>query len=178
LAAWHPNVFVQAKHSHPGIAEATQEILKIIDIEIDLEETIMSSMNTVFCNYFVANIEFWRKWLMICELIFQICENKNISQGDLLNEKTNYVRGEMPMKIFIIERIASLLLGTINKWKVNQKFIFKNQSYQCKKNVPFVEVMHNLDALKTSYILTKNQYFIELYNSQKNELIEKYGLFI
>jgi len=178
LAALHENVFVQARHSHPGIAQATQDILKIIDIEIELDKIIMSSMNTVFCNYFVANIEFWRKWLMICELIFQICENENASQSHSLNEKTNYIRGAMPMKIFIIERIASLLLGSTNKWKINQKFIFKNLSYQYKKDLPFVELMHHLDALKTSFILTRNPHFLSLYNSQKHELINEYGLFV
>lgn len=178
LAAWHTNVFVQAQHSHPGISEATQEILKILDIKIEIEKIVMSSINTVFCNYFVANLKFWKKWLIICEFIFGLCESEKTGNLHLINKNTTYLRGAMPMKIFIIERIASLLLTTTKDLKINPKYILENLNYSYKKKLPFIEVMHNLDALKTSYILSKNPYYIELYKSQKNELKDQYGLFV
>jgi hypothetical protein len=178
LAAWHPNVFVQARDSHPGIAEILNEVLALLDIKVNAEDTIMSSTDSIFCNYFVAKMEFWKSWLMICEFIFQIAENLESKHGERLRHQTSYVRGALPMKIFVIERVASLLLNITRKYKTNSFLILKGMGYQSKKPLEFTEEMLALDALKNSYIASNNILYLKAYNAARNRLRNDFSLFV
>jgi hypothetical protein len=178
LAAWHPNLFIQGEVSHPGLINTLEDILKTININLKIDELIMSSINTVYCNYFVANVKFWKEWLTLCEYIFQISEiNKSLNSSEL-SKKTKYIRGEMPMQIFIIERIASLILSTSNEWKTSAKYIYKSMTYQANNSLPFLEKMKVLDALKTSYILSRNSIYLNSYNLERLNLRNDYNLYV
>jgi hypothetical protein len=179
LAAWHPNVFAQAEYSHPGLDSALVEVLKLLDINISPQNLIMSSLETVYCNYFVARIDFWKKWLMLCEFIFQISEIKNNSTGEKLRSNTTYVRGKMPLQIFLIERIASLLLATVKTWKCIPSYTYLNMGFSAKKRIENIfSELHELDALKIAFTTTKNNIYLESYINKKKCLINDYGLFI
>jgi hypothetical protein len=178
LAAWHPNLFIQGEASHPGLIKALENILKKINIDLKIDELIMSSINTVYCNYFVANVKFWKEWLTLCEFIFQISEIKDSRNSIELNRKTKYVRGDMSMQIFIIERIASLLLSISNEWRISPKYIYKSITYQTKKELPFLEKMKVLDALKTSFIISNNSLFLNSYNLERQTLRKDYALYV
>lgn len=90
-----------------------------------------------------------------------------------LNENTDYVRGKLPMKIFIIERVASFLLSTMQKWKVKPKHTYHdmNCNINFHKNIS-IEILHELDALKIAYKFTGNTRFIDAHNCLKKRLIE------
>jgi hypothetical protein len=178
LAAWHPNVFVQARDSHPGLTETINEVMALLDIQLNAEDTIMSSMDSIFCNYFVAKVEFWKSWLIICEFIFQIAENKKSIHGKHLRHKTNYIRGALPMKIFVIERVASLLLNTTKKYKTNSILVFRNMGYKANKPIQFVEEMLALDALKRSFSATNDIYYLRAYDAARVRLRNEFSLFI
>lgn len=178
LAAWHPNVFIQAENSHPGITDVVNEILELLKIDINVEYILMNSQETIFCNYFVATVPFWKQWLMICEFIFQIAEEKNSMLSQKLEEKTSYIRGAMPMKIFIIERIASLLMSEMNNWKKSAKYIYKDMHYHASSELDFMESMHTLDSLKIAFKSTNNQFYLDTYKHEKNRLINQYSLIV
>ena len=93
LAAWHKNIFLQATNTHEDIDIVFNQILKLLNLEIDINNLIMSSTDTVYCNYFVANMSFWRQWLMISEFIYQISEIGNTPLSETLNGATNYTEG-------------------------------------------------------------------------------------
>ena len=178
LAAWHPNLFIQGELSHPGLINTLEDILRKININLKIDELIMSSINTVYCNYFVANVKFWKEWLTLCEYIFQISEiNKSVNSSDLRN-KTKYLRGEMEMQIFIIERMASLILSTSNEWRTCTKYTYKSITYQANKTLPFLEKMKVLDALKTSFILSGNSMYLNSYNLERLHLRNDYDLYV
>lgn len=179
LAAWYPDVFTQAGQAHPNIKDIFNKILNLLKIEINVDETITSSMDTVFCNYFVANLDFWKSWLIICEFIFQLSEEKSHPISVALNENTDYVRRKLPMKIFIIERVASFLLSTMRKWRVNSKYIYHNMDLTNNSTTTVsIEELHKLDALKIAYIITKNELYISTHNFEKKIIVKKSQPFI
>jgi len=178
LAAWYDNVFTQGEQAHPGIISATEFILNYLDIDLKIHNLAMSSQDTVYCNYFIANMKFWRKWLIIYEFIFQLAENKNSEIGRILCNTTSYERGNLPMKIFIIERVASLVLLATNDIKSKEKLTFLNMGYASNKDINLLEEMTILDSLKTSYKHNNNPCYIDSYNKRKKFLGEEYKLHI
>jgi hypothetical protein len=115
VSALFLNVFEQGDRFSPGLLKATQDFVDQIGMSVSIENIVTDSRNTVFCNYFVAKPCFWTKWLDVNEKLFQIAERA--SGDDELNTRLNAVartRYDMPvqMKVFIMERIASLILAT------------------------------------------------------------------
>jgi hypothetical protein len=176
LCAWNQNIFNQGELSHPGLTKATNDVLQLLNISIDVNTLVMSSINTVYCNYFVAKMSFWREWLAISEFIFQLAEAENSALSDSLKKNTNYLRGPVQMQVFIIERIASFLLTVSGPWNISAKLIYKDIQYKAKSDLPFLEKMHALDALKTLYIQTKNEMYIKSFNLEKKQLIKNFKL--
>ena len=178
LAAWHYNIFTQGEMSHPGLIDSLNQTMKMMDINIDTSTLCMSSANSVYCNYFVATVKFWKKWLMVCEFIFAISNCSESDIGHKLISSTTYIKGPLPMRVFIIERIASLLLAIPNTLKVCPKLIFKNMHYTSNKTIPFLEKMLILDSLKSSFISTKNPLYLNTFNFEKKLLSNEFGLFV
>ncbi|WP_233804003.1 hypothetical protein [Paraburkholderia sp. HP33-1] len=117
-AAFFTNVFEHAAACHPGIEHAIDGALRLIAPDAKVGGTVMSSVQTVYCNFLVAKPAFWQQWLQRCEVIFNVAES---GEGDLakrLNEDVKYEQQFAPAKIFVIERVASLILATQPSWKV------------------------------------------------------------
>jgi len=178
LAAWHPNLYIQASAAHQGIGQVFNNVLALLSININVEQLVMSSLDTVYCNYFVAKLDFWKNWLMISEFIYQLSEENQHPLGKKLRDDTNYYRGQMPLKIFVVERIASFLLNSIKKWNVKQLYLFKNIEYKSKHPINILAEMHKLDALKISFKTTKNLKYLETYETERMKLLNEFGLII
>jgi hypothetical protein len=111
FSAFYFSVFEQAHASHPGFLEGCQEFLRAVDLNVDLKEIINDSTNTVFCNYFVAKATFWAKWLELTEKLFAVCEQAGSPLGQKLRANVSYGSDAVPLKVFVMERIASLVLS-------------------------------------------------------------------
>lgn len=116
--AFSLNIFEQGATQHQDIMAAFQGSVAMLAPNVDLTTLVMDSRNIVFCNYFVAKPAFWKVWLENCELIFGIAEENKTELAASLNASTNHDGGVAPNKVFLIERIASLLLSTQQNWKV------------------------------------------------------------
>ena len=110
-SAFFLNVFEHGESEHPGLMEVARQLLERIDPTVRLADLISDSRNTVHSNYFVAKPRFWRAWLEINERMFEIAESADDPLGALLRAPTSY-RGakNVPMKIFVMERVATWLL--------------------------------------------------------------------
>lgn len=109
------NSFTQGEIYVPGLIKSAQQFLDKIGFHVSLRNYVMDSRSMVFCNYFVAKPAFWRVWLEINEKLYELSE----FPGDLyemLNKTTDYHGAKIPTKVFIMERIASLLLATDGSW--------------------------------------------------------------
>jgi hypothetical protein len=117
MGAFFLNVFEQEELFHPGFSAMSEDFLAWVGLPLNLSTMVMDSRQIIFSNYFVAKPEFWREWLLLNEQIFAICEGENCTLKHSLTSATNYP-GEVQRKVFLIERIASLLLTVNPKWKV------------------------------------------------------------
>lgn len=144
------NIFEQGAMQHPDTLDTFRECALLAEPSTDFNALVMDSTNTVFCNFFVAKPAFWKAWLENCERIFEVAER---AQGELarrLNESTSHDGGGVPTKVFVIERIASLMLATQRRWKA-KAYNPLSLPWSASPVAQFRLEMAFLDALKISY---------------------------
>ena len=145
-------------------------------IEIDVGKLAMSAINSVYCNYFVATASFWKNWLIVAEFIYSLSLNDHSTIGNDLRANTTYIKEPLPMKIFIIERLASMLLAKKNNWNISPRLIFNNMHYRATKEIPILERLLILDSLKSSFIQTRNINYLQTFNNERTLLMKNYGM--
>ena len=117
MGAFFLNLFEQNELFDPGFTEASQDFFDAIGYPVDLGNLMMDSRQVVISNYFVARREFWSAWLAINERLFDICEGADSPLKSKLTAPTSYRNGTQ-RKVFLSERIASVLLATQPDWRV------------------------------------------------------------
>ncbi len=167
MGAFFLNIFDQNELFDPGFKESSQNFCDFAELNIDISQLVMDSTNIVFSNYFFAKPNFLRKWLNTCEILFNTCENhKNIAELNGWLKPTTYKNG-IERKVFLLERIASLLIAKnsdINAHSHNP-FLF---AYSGTRLNQFPEKAILCDALKIAFNQTKNK----LYLNQYSKIIE------
>jgi len=146
-SAQYLNVFEHGDAEHPGLMAVSKKLLDRIGRPVNLDELVTDSRNTVHSNYFVAKPRFWREWLAINEQLFAIAETGGDELGAALTAATSYRgRAEVPMKIFVMERIATLILASDPSFttRVRNPFVARKRIYK----LPLAIVS---DALKIAY---------------------------
>ncbi|SIT49619.1 conserved hypothetical protein [Paraburkholderia piptadeniae] len=118
VAAFFLNVFEHACVAHSGIAPTLVAALKQIMPSVDINTLVMTSKETVFCNYLIAKPAFWAEWIGLCDQLFAIAESGVGELAEGLNASVSYEQDSAPAKVFLIERMASLLLCTQPQWRV------------------------------------------------------------
>ena len=88
--ALYSNSFEQGESYHPGIKNLTNAFLRQIGIDYDVSNFVSDVSTCIYCNYFVAKFEFWEKWLVYAEQLFQVVENKESDLGRLFTNFTEY----------------------------------------------------------------------------------------
>jgi hypothetical protein len=143
------NIFEQGAYCHRGFLQVVKQAVARIAPGVSVDDLITDSRNTVFCNFFVAKPRFWRRWLEKCEVLFDIAERGADPFAQQLNADTTYYPQVAPAKVFLIERVASLMLVT-EPWRVS--------SYQSNRMPLGIELFTSLrrellqlDALKIAF---------------------------
>ena len=116
--AYPVNIFEQGSMQHAGTMGTFKECALAAYPGLDFDTLVMNSTNTVFCNFFVAKPSFWQTWMQKCELIFHIAEEGATDLAGRLNAPTSHDGNGVPTKVFVLERMASLILSTEKHWKV------------------------------------------------------------
>lgn len=107
------NVFRHGDAKHPGLVDVAGRLFARLGRPTDLAELMTDSRIEVYSNYFIAKPRFWREWLAVNEAMFAIAEDAEDALGAALREPTSYRAGAtVPMKIFVMERVATWLLAT------------------------------------------------------------------
>lgn len=111
VGAFFPNVFIGEEMADPGFLDTCASFVERIGIELDVRRVLMDSTNIVFSNYIVARPALWRAWLDITERMFNIAEFGETDDPlrQQLLHRTQYREG-VPRKVFLLERLASMLL--------------------------------------------------------------------
>ena len=114
--AYYLNVFEQGELSHPGFTQVCADVLQAIGAPVSLSGLVMDSRQMVYSNCFIARPAFWREWLRWAEAVFVLAEASDSTLRERLQAPTAYA-GSVQIKVFVIERIASLLLSVQPHWR-------------------------------------------------------------
>lgn len=170
MSAFFMNVFEQGATFDGQLIPVTSEFLSRIGRPAPLAQLVMDSRQIVFSNYFVARPAFWREWLAVCEALFALCEGEDSPLRASLTQTTTY-RGGAQRKVFVMERIASLLLTTQPRWRsvaANPFTMGWSKSRLC--NYPFEAVMS--DALKVAFRDQRFPQYIDAYFRLREQMHE------
>jgi len=160
--AFHLNTFEQSAVNHPGIWPTWESVVPAVAPGMDPHTVVMDSRQSIFCNFFAAKPSFWRTWLQKCELIFLAAEQNAGPLYDRLNLNVAYDNGFLPAKVFVIERMASLLLAANPAWRVANFDPMRLPSSGSPVS-RFVAELVMLDALKQSANTTHHAEYIQTY---------------
>ncbi len=171
-SAFNFNVFQQMEAAHSGSLLIAQECLRILRPDVNIYSLVMDSRNTVYCNYFIANKNFWKIWFQYCELIYNISESNTSELARRLNSDVVHDGGTAAMKVFIIERIASFILATNTDIKVK---IYNPMELPLGNQVwtNFKRELCVLDSLKISFQVNPLVQYAEEYKNIRLEVDAK-----
>lgn len=165
------NSFEQGEVHHPGLMSASREFLRYCGMDENLVSNIGHSRNTIYCNYFFAKPNFWNKWIDINEILFDQCEKAHHQWAKDLNDSTRHSDGVCPMKVFLVERIVSLMLA---KGDYNCVAYKPSELPMAKKNmVPYREDLQILDALKIAYCTAEDSFFMDEFYRYRSNFFKK-----
>jgi hypothetical protein len=169
MGAFFLNVFEQGEMFHPGLMEVSRQVLKEVGFDVPIETLVMDSRQIVFSNYFVAKPAFWRAWLEVTEAIFRIAEDPAHPLYAALNAGTSYRDGSH-QKVFVVERIASLLLTVQSHWKTTSADTFSFAwssfpSFNVKR-----ELAYQSDALKMAFRECGHAYYMQAYSDIRQRI--------
>jgi len=116
--AFFLNPWEQALMVHRNARQVFEQALALIAPAYDIIGTVATSLDSVFCNYFVARGKFWLAWLERCERIFDCAERADTPLGRALSSDADYDTQSAPTKTFVIERVAGTMLAERGRWSV------------------------------------------------------------
>jgi hypothetical protein len=171
VGTWFLNSFLQAASQHSNARVVIEESLRIINPALNIDRIVMHSGNNIFCNFFVAKPKFWREWLAICELIYREAEEVATPTSSGLNSAAERHHNAAPIKTFVIERVASLMLASNNSWKVRAYDPFKlpfAPTWISKERAALIQ----MDALKMAFAVQGRDEYIQLFHHIQ-DMVEK-----
>lgn len=169
--AYFKNIFEQGEFCHPGLLNLSQKFIDSVGIGLNLREQIMDASNSVFANYVVAKREYWNIWRKIAQHFFEYTT--------LHNEYSQRLQGKFynqyPMKVFIQERLASIVLNQFPFSIINI-----DQSDYAPINTLLFEsdertrgLLKKCNELKAQYRRTRQSIYIEAYWNTRNQITFK-----
>jgi hypothetical protein len=170
-SAFFLNIFYQGVANHPSIFECFEKVIKFLDDKQDINQMVMTSKNTIFCNFFAAKKNVWIAWFDICERLYKISESNNTDFATLLNSKVIHSQDHYPAKVFVIERMISLLL-TINENFTVKVFNPLNLPFTSAQISNYKNILIILDSLKIAFKETNMPETIEIYLQMRSELLK------
>jgi hypothetical protein len=162
------NVFEQNELFDPGFNAATEAFLAACGRPMQVGGLIMDSRQVVFSNFIVARPAFWRAWLALNERLFAICEGPDSPLRAQLTFQTTYP-GAVERKVFLMERIASLLLTIEPAWRVRAYDTFRCAWSATRLGDQKLEAIIS-DALKIAMREAGLPEYVEAYSTVRSRL--------
>ena len=159
---------------HHGCLDVFTGCAALVAPQFQIARSVTTSLDTVYCNYFVAKPRFWTEWLGHCERIFEIAEDGLTPLGKCLNAVVNYGTGTAPAKVFVIERLASLILWSRPEWVVKAYDPLRLPRLQ-PRHLAMVTLpdLLVLDALKIAHRRTGAEDYLAMYRQLRGRLSQR-----
>jgi len=160
--AYFLNPFEQGEVWHPGLTALSQEFINKYQLEINLDTLVSDRSTAVMSNYIIAKKRFWLQWRKIAEQFFEYVENSPNLQ---INTSYGSPQHQYPMKTFIQERLATLILstGTFKVISPDQSFSAPIYKRLFPIDINTRRVLQACDLMKTKYIEKKDKKYLEMY---------------
>jgi hypothetical protein len=163
------NPFEQGEMWHPGLLYHSQKFTDFLNLEVNLSKLVTDTTSSVFSNYIIAKKRFWNEWRRIAEAFFNYAEN-NVAFKSYVSYGS--IENQYPMKTFIQERFASLILATGN-FKVlspDQSFTAPIFSRLFPQDIKTRRYLQGCDLMKKKYRETSDKKYIDMYWSLRNDI--------
>jgi hypothetical protein len=168
-SAFFLSIFEQGERHHPGLLQETAELAKAAGIDVDLQAVVTDSTNTVFSNYFVARTAFWQRWFDVAEMLYERAERSCVDRS-ALNNSAGYRRAsDANLKVFVMERLAALLLATDDRWRT-AAYDPMTLAFSAPILASAWRQAVLLDALKVAYRRLKNRKYLDEYQALRNDV--------
>ena len=165
--AFFLNPFEQGEFWHPGITGLTQQFLDRQGVGLNLRAFVAHSGNWVFSNFLCARKPFWQAWLRLADAFFDEVETGTSPLAQALRGGTDYGNrpGDYPMKTFIQERFACVLLAAGRYRIANPRLsehlpvlphLFADHPHTRRR-------LATCDSLKIDYLVTRDEAYMDLY---------------
>ncbi|MBP0600726.1 hypothetical protein J8I26_21615 [Herbaspirillum sp. LeCh32-8] len=171
-SACYLNMFEQGNRYHPGMIALTNRFLDSIDLKVDFSKLGMDFRSTIYCNFVVAKPIFWQKWFAINERLFEEVEHGTGEFAKQMNALTTYHKTPLDMKVFIMERIASLILALDHSLKVAH-FDIGQMPWSDPMYYPCRDDMYTLNALKMAYIASGDERYLKQFFPLRNQVLRR-----
>lgn len=183
--ALYLNNIEQAAACH-GQIETFKQCATMVAPEFRIDRSVMTSHDTVFCNFFAAKPQFWSEWLGHAERFFEIAESGSTPLAQALNSVITYVvvkpngssagaaaRPDATLhavpnvqtKVFVIERLASLMLWSNRRWRIKS---FNHMT--SSPGAPATADHFVLDALKIAYTHTDAEPYLDTFQNLRRQI--------
>lgn len=172
IRAVFANVFEQAEFAHPGMLDLCKQVFMTVAPEVDVDQLVNTSVTGIFCNYFAAKPRFWRQWLALGEKIFAAAETTTHPCSALLNRGYYYRGSSVHAKVFIIERLASALLGTTGTFKIEK---FSKSTLTAAFDAFPYALFASMDTLKTQALMG-HPILLQAYRHIQQQVISSDGV--
>lgn len=167
------NPVFQGDAHHPGLVNLFEALMPELGLDLDVRTFVSDQTTSIFCNYFVARPALWKRWFELAEKVFEISERPQAPLAAQLNAKTTHREAtSYAMKVFVIERLISLLLEAEGIPALPcVDFRAAPRSVQQMDGV--LAHLYICDALKGHYNRTQSPVYIELYQQIRLELVDE-----
>ena len=171
-----PLNIVEMAASRHGCAEAFTQSAALVAPDFRMDRSVMTSLDIIYCNFFVAKPRFWAEWLRVCEQLFEAAEQALTPLGEALNRFVMYETASAPAKVFIIERMASLLLWAQPDWRVKSynPTLLPPLSPQLVAMVTGPTLLV-LDALKIAYVRSGAEQYLGAFRQLRDTIITRHN---
>jgi len=161
------NCFEQGEFWHPGLVHSSEKFFQASGIDFDIKTYVGSTQNTVFSNFVFGKRNYWEKWLSLANCLFSYFECGNVPSSKQASALTTYGADEnlAPMKTFIQERLASVLLAS-EKFRVLAADISGNLPVFDRlflDNPRTRQLLYTCDIMKQEYCSSKDVRYLEMY---------------
>ncbi len=168
LNSFFINSFAQGDFFHPGLMPCAQEFSNAAGLKLPLNDIVMHSDNTAFCNYFIAKKKFWLRWLELGEKLFHAAEKAGDTLSDSLNRHTIYSHEKLPQKIFIQERLVNMVLAD-DTFKSKAYNMFSMPGSITPLN-QFMSQAVSANALKLACVQTGESNYLDEFNQIRGQV--------
>ena len=156
------NPFEQGEMWHPGLLGAAQKFVDSTWLEIDLSTLVTDTTSSVFSNYIIGKKDFWEEWEILAEEFFRYVEDSPEYQ---YHTPYGSVENSFPMKTFIQERLATVVLASGQFKAVCPPYSFMNPIFTrlFPDDIETRILLQTCDLMKQKYRLSADRKYLDMY---------------